>query len=123
MEPLLIVGILVGVMLGYLLARVWFLLNIKRLQKKSVHQSRSTTLGFVQEKVAPLLPEFPYHIKDLVFLGKWVDYVVLDGLHAGDLHEVVFVEIKTWTSRLNANERAIKKAIDAWRVRYEVLHY
>ncbi|MBP6085945.1 hypothetical protein KA478_01915 [Patescibacteria group bacterium] len=27
-------------------------------------------MGYVSEKIAPLLPNFPYDYKDLVFLGK-----------------------------------------------------
>lgn len=49
-------------------------------RKQAVQQSKSTTLGYVSEKIAPLLPNFPYNYKDLVFLGKGVDYICFDGL-------------------------------------------
>lgn len=59
--------------------------------------------------------------KDLVFLGKGVDYICFDGLSSGTLREIVFLEIKTGKSTLNANENRIKDAIDKGRVRRETL--
>ena len=82
-------------MLGYLFARIYFLLRIKSSRKAAVSQSRSVVLGHVNEKIAPLLPNFPYYYKDLVFLGKGVDYLVLDGLSSGNLKQIVFLEIKS----------------------------
>lgn len=67
---IIIVGIVIGLVLGYLFARIYFLLKTKSNRKAAVSQSRSVTLGYVHEKMAPLLPNFPYHYKDLMFLGK-----------------------------------------------------
>lgn len=53
---------------------------MKGNRKDAVDRSRSVVLGHVHEKIAPLLPHFPYSYKDLVFLGKGVDYLVFDGL-------------------------------------------
>jgi predicted Holliday junction resolvase-like endonuclease len=77
-------------------------------------------LGHVHEKIAPLLPNFPYQYKDLMFLGKWVDYLVFDGLSAGNLKKIVFLEIKSGVSSLNRNEQMIKNCLAEKRVSYEV---
>ena len=77
-------------------------------------------LGHVHEKIAPLLPNFPYHYKDLMFLGKGVDYLVFDGLSAGNLQKIVFLEIKSGVSGLNKNEQMIKHCLEQKRVSYEV---
>ena len=74
----ILVGVAIGVFLGYLLARIYFLVRIKSSRKAAVSQSRSVVLGHVNEKIAPLLPNFPYYYKDLMFLGKGVDYLVFD---------------------------------------------
>lgn len=58
-------------------------------------QSRSVLLGDVNEKVAPALPGFPYHFKDMVFIGKGIDYLVLDGLAEGKLRQIILLEIKS----------------------------
>ena len=91
----LFIGIALGGLLAYLLLTIHFHHKLSKSNKKSVSQSRSTILGEVSEKVLPLLPEFPYHTKDLVFLGKGVDYVVFDGLSRGNLREIVFLEVKS----------------------------
>lgn len=90
-------------------------------RKQAVQQSKSTTLWYVSEKIAPLLPNFPYSYKDLVFLGKWVDYICFDGLSEGELKQVVFIEIKTWKSQLNKNESMIKTIIEKAKVTWETI--
>lgn len=117
---IIVVWIAIGLVVGYLLARIYFLLKIKSSRKAAVSQSRSVVLGHVNEKIAPLLPNFPYYYKDLVFLGKGVDYLVLDGLSAGNLKQIVFLEIKSWVSGLNRNEQMIKNCVWMKKVSYEV---
>lgn len=75
----------------------------------------------VNEKIAPILPNFPYNYKDLVFIGKWIDYVVFDWLSTGDLREIVFLEVKSWVSNLNRNERMVKDCISSGKISYDIL--
>jgi predicted Holliday junction resolvase-like endonuclease len=118
---ILLGGIGIGLLVGYLFAKIFFLSDIKRHRSSAVKQSQHTTLWYVHEKVAPLLPDFPYQYKDLMFLGKGVDYIVFDGLSSGQVREIVFLEIKSWASQLSSNEKRIKEAIDDKRVRFETL--
>ena len=55
------------------------------------------------------------------FLGAPIDYVVFDGIGAGELREVVLVEVKTGRGKLNRNEREVELAVREGRVRFEVL--
>ncbi|HMT01522.1 MAG TPA: Holliday junction resolvase-like protein [Candidatus Absconditabacterales bacterium] len=125
MEPqtffLISIGILIGICIGYLLGKIFFLQTIKSHRKDAINKSKSVILGGVNEKIAPLLPQFPYSYKDLSFLGKGIDYVVFDGLSQGDLKKIVFIEIKSGQSQLNQNEKMIKNIIDAKKVSYEVI--
>ena len=98
--------------------------------KKRVEKSRSVLLGQVAEHFAPLLPGFAYNPKDARFLGQPVDYLVFNGLNDSDGPrqsdgpgeiEIVFCEIKTGVSQLSANEKAIRDAVAAGRVRFEVM--
>jgi predicted Holliday junction resolvase-like endonuclease len=41
------------------------------------------------------LPGFPYDCKDLVFIGKGIDYLVFDGLARGELEQIILLEIKS----------------------------
>lgn len=94
--------------------------KLKHQRKDAVSRSRSVVLGDVNEKMAPLLPDFPYFYKDLVYMGKGIDYLVFDGLSAWNLRKIVFLEIKTGVSSLNRNERMIKNCIDAQRIEYRI---
>ncbi len=114
----MILWVWIGLLLGYLFAKLYFWQDIKKYRQQAVKQSKAVTLGYVNEKLAPLLPNFPYNYKDLMFLGKWVDYLVFDGLSSDRIKNVIFLEIKSGKSRLNKNEQMIKEAIDAWRVKY-----
>lgn len=116
-----IVGIVLGVIVWRLIAKIAYMQNRSSDRKQSVQQSKATTLWYVSEKIAPLLPNFPYSYKDLVFLGKWVDYICFDGLSTWEMKQVVFLEIKTGKSQLNKNESMIKSVIEKGRVKWETV--
>ena len=117
---IIILAVIVGIILGYLIAKIYFLVSLKHQRSDAVMRSRSVVLGHVNEKIAPLLPDFPYSFKDLVFLGKGIDYLVFDGLAKGDLQKIVFLEVKSGESQLNKNEQMIKKAIERQAISYEI---
>jgi predicted Holliday junction resolvase-like endonuclease len=54
-------------------------------------------------------------------VGAPVDYVVFDGLAAGELRELVLVEVKSGSGSLSPNERAVREAVAEGRVAYEVV--
>jgi len=56
--------------LGYLVAKIYFLLYLRKHRKQAVQKSRQVITGQVSEQIAPLLPDFPYHYKDVMFMGK-----------------------------------------------------
>lgn len=116
----LILWIIIWVSIWYLFAKIYFFLTIKNQRKDAVWRSRSVVMGYVNEKIAPLLPDFPYNYKDLVFLWKWIDYVVFDWLYEGVLKKIIFLEIKSGKSMLNRNEKMIKKCIDSKSIYYEI---
>jgi len=114
------IGIIIWCIIGYLIAKIYFLVKIKGHRQNAVQRSRSVVLWNVHEKIAPMLPNFPYQYKDLVFLGKWIDYLVFDGLSEGNLREIIFLEIKSWVSQLNKNETMIKNCIQDKRFSYKI---
>lgn len=113
--------IVIWLIFWYLIAKIFFLLKIKKHRKHAVNKSSSVILWQVSEKIAPLLPEFPYNFKDLTFIGKWIDYIVFNWLSHKNLQEIVFIEIKTWKSSLNWNEKMIRDCINSGKVRYEII--
>lgn len=119
-EMLILFWIIIGLIIWYLIARIYFFIKIKNQRQDAVTRSRNVVLGNVNEKIAPLLPNFPYHYKDLMFLWKWVDYIVFDWLSHGNLKKIIFLEIKTNTSTLNKNESMIKQCIEQKRIEYQI---
>jgi len=94
--------------------------NFARENKRRLEQSRAVLKGQAVEQLAPLLPGFPYSLKDARFMGQPVDYLIYSGLaETGQVRELVFCEIKTGQSRLTPVEVSIKEAVESGRIRFE----
>ena len=114
----LIIGIIFGFVIGFLWVQIRRIGVEKKIRQDAVRGSRNAITGEIYEKILPSMPNFPYAPKDMVFVGKWTDYIIFDGLSEGDLREIIFLEIKSGKSRLNANEKMIKKILDEKIVRF-----
>lgn len=114
----LICGVIIGVLIWLFFARMRHRGELGAARKSSVNTSRAVLLGDVYEKVLPALPDFPFAPKDMTFLGKWVDYVIFDGLSEWHLREIVFLELKSGSSRLSKNEQMIQDCLARKRVRF-----
>jgi predicted Holliday junction resolvase-like endonuclease len=114
----LIFGSLLWFVVGVFIMRLLSLHEHKWVRNKAVQWSRSSIFGEVYEKILPALPNFPYAPKDMVFIGKWCDYIIFDGLSEGSLREIVFLELKSGNATLNKNEKAIQYLVDHRRVRF-----
>ena len=116
------VGLLVGAGAVALMALVLWWRQKRSLRKELARQQRSTLKGQIAEQLAPWWPGFPYQASDARFLGAPIDLVVFDGL-SDDAAEVsvVLVELKTGKAKLSKNERRVKAAVQAKRVRFETI--
>jgi predicted Holliday junction resolvase-like endonuclease len=116
-------SIAVGLATGLVVAFVYFLLWKARytrdIRRDSVDRSRATISGQVHEQLVPYLPDFPFNPKDVRFMGAPVDLIVFDGLSAGKLERIVFVEVKTGASTLTTRERQIRDMVLARGVSWE----
>lgn len=127
---LTLVAVVVGVLLGFLVGRALTTRSLeldyrereREARRDSVDRSRATLSGQFLEKLAPHFPDFPYEPTDLRFLGTPVDYVVFDGLSAGEVDEIVFLEVKSGASGLTTKERRVRDAVEAGAVRWDVYH-
>ncbi len=128
--PLIIAGILVlfcvGLFLGLILGRRTGRLEVEQKlpdrlvaeREDAVKRSRAVLGGQVAEQLAPYLPDFPCSFEDARFLGKPLDYVCFSGASAGEVDEIVFVEVKTGESTLSKVEKSARQAIIDGRVRW-----
>ncbi len=120
-EKIILIWIAIWTILGYLIARLLFGIQNRWQRKNAIERSKHVIMWQINEKIAPILPWFPYNYKDLVFIGKWIDYIVFDWLSTGYLKQIVFLEIKSWNSNLNRNEAMIKYCLDNKKVYYDIL--
>jgi len=120
-QPIIIIWIIIGLVIWYLIAKLYFEIKVRWQRKNAVERSKNVLIWQVNEKIAPILPWFPYNYKDLVFIGKWIDYLVFDWLSKWNLREIVFLEVKSGNSGLNRNEIMIKKCIENGKIAYDIL--
>lgn len=100
---------------------IWKIIKYKELKKErelSIKKSKQVILWEVYEKVLPFLPNFPYATRDMIFVWKWIDYIIFDWLSAWELKEVIFLEVKSWKSKLNNNEKMIRDTINKNKISY-----
>jgi len=70
------------------------------------------------EQLAPYLPDFPFSPTEAKFIGTPIDFLIFRGMDAQHIEEVIFVEVKSGSARLNQNEHSLKDAIQSKRVRW-----
>lgn len=105
-----------GKKIGLISANRFWESKISQIRKETADKSKSIIKGQVAEQFAPYLPEFPFTPSDCHFLGKPVDFIVFNNLNEPEKSSIIFVEVKTGTSKLNQNEKNLKIAIESKRV-------
>lgn len=101
--------------------------SIKEARNRSIDGSRAVIKGKIAEQLAPVLPNFKYLPSDARFMGDPVDYVVFNGYtdlkdsNAESNLEVVILDIKAGQASLSKFQEAIAQAVNAGRVRFEVV--
>jgi len=114
-------GLIIGLLVGLVAFIVWRARHAGAIRADAVARSLAVTVGKVSEQLVPYLPGFGYNPKDARFLGSPVDFVVFDGLDAGALRRVIFLEVKTGAAALSTRERQVRDAIESGRVAWDEL--
>jgi len=97
--------------------------KLEAVVKTRLKQSRAVLGGLVSEQIAPLLPDFPFDPGDCRFMGKPVDFIVFKGMNEQNISEVVFLEVKTGSSKsLSQQEKRLRETIQAGRVSWAQLN-
>ena len=117
----LLLGIVIGLFVAWLYFLIWKLRYTRAIRENAVQRSLAVTAGKVHEQLVPYLPEFGFNPKDARFLGSPVDLVVFDGLSAGDVQRVVFLEVKTGGAQLTEREKQVRAVIEARQVEWAEL--
>lgn len=100
---------------------LWKARYTRAVRQDAIQRSIAVTAGKVYEQLVPYLPDFPFNPKDVRFLGSPVDFVVFDGLNAGHVERIVFVEVKTGDAQLSGRERRVRDAVQEGRIEWHEL--
>ena len=87
--------------------------KFKKLQSQK--KSSEVRTGQIAEHFAPLLKDFKYDRKQARFLATPIDFIIFEE------EEIIFMEVKTGNSQLNANQRRVKKQEKKKKIRWETL--
>ncbi len=115
-----LIFLLLGAALGSGFAWIKMKSRIKAERADAAKRSRAVVGGQAAERLSPWLAGFPADPTEVRFLGTPVDFAAFAGLSQGNVSEVVFIEVKTGSSRLSPAEESLKAAVEAGRVRYEI---
>jgi predicted Holliday junction resolvase-like endonuclease len=115
---ILAIGMKIGMLVGRLHAERGMRELVESGRQDAVKRSRAVIGGQAAEQFAPFLPGFPADATEVRFVGKPVDYVSFSGSSRGAIEEILFIEVKTGSSRLSPVEKSLRDAIAAGKVRY-----
>jgi predicted Holliday junction resolvase-like endonuclease len=89
-------------------------------QKRVETTTNSVNMGFILERLAPVLEHFPFDKNDCRSLFDPIDYVIFEGLQkTGKVQKIFFVDIKSGKAKLKANQKAIKQMIEQKKVEFK----
>jgi predicted Holliday junction resolvase-like endonuclease len=95
--------------------------------QRAVNSARTTHVGLITQQLAPLLPDFPYNVKDVHWIGGTIDMIVWNGLEnslkSGGEVEVVLLDVKSGRAQLTKEQRRIRDAVRDGRVRFDVYRF
>ncbi len=89
-------------------------------QKRVETTTGSVNMGFILERLAPVLEHFPFDKNDCRSLFDPIDYVIFEGLQkTGKVQKIFFVDIKSGKAKLKVNQKAIKQMIEQKKVEFK----
>jgi predicted Holliday junction resolvase-like endonuclease len=92
----------------------------KKISEKSEISTTAINIGFISERIAPLLEDFSFERNDCRSLFDPIDYVIFEGLSKkNSVSKILFTEIKTGKARLNPHEKEIRNLVERNQVTWD----
>jgi len=112
------IGIIFGLILGLIFI---YRVAVSPLRRKveeltQQKQSLSTTYGKITEQFAPFMKSYPFPPENFRFIGSPIDGVQFED------DRIIFVEIKTNTSKLSKEQKRIRKLVQDKKVEWFEFH-
>lgn len=115
-----IIAFIIGKVIGRLQSEKTFKQRLLAARKDSNNRSRSIIKGQVSETFAPLMPNFPLPSSQCQFLGKPVDFIGFKEDDNGNISQVIFIEVKSGSSKLSKREKSLQSVINDGKVSYVI---
>ncbi len=92
----------------------------KKIKMKSEKAAESINIGFISERLAPVMKDFKFEHNDCRSMGEPIDYIIFEGLSKkGIVTKMFFVDIKTGNARLNKHQKNIKEVVEKKKVEFD----
>jgi predicted Holliday junction resolvase-like endonuclease len=92
----------------------------KNIKARAEKGAEAVNFGFIAERIAPVMKEFPFNNNDCRSLFDPIDYVIFDGLSKSDkVSRIIFSDVKTGNAKLQKNQKQIKSAVENKKVEIE----
>jgi predicted Holliday junction resolvase-like endonuclease len=94
--------------------------RMKHIPNSSESGAQAVNAGLIWERLAPCMDSFCFDRNECRSLFDPVDYIVFEGLRKEEVRRVLFLEIKTGTSRLKPPQRQLKALVESKHVSMQV---
>jgi predicted Holliday junction resolvase-like endonuclease len=92
----------------------------KKISEKSEVSTTAINIGFISERIAPLMRDFYFDRNDCRSLFDPIDYIIFEGLSKkNSVSKILFTEIKTGKARLNDHQKEIRNLVERKQVTWD----
>jgi len=92
----------------------------KGISRRSETATTTINIGFISERIAPLMKDFCFDRNDCRSLFDPIDYIIFEGLSTkNSVSKILFTEIKTGKARLNDHQKEIRNLVERKQVTWD----
>jgi predicted Holliday junction resolvase-like endonuclease len=92
----------------------------KAISRRSETATETINIGFILERIAPIMRDFRFDRNDCRSLFDPIDYIIFEGLSKkNSVSKILFTEIKTGKARLNLHQKEIRKLVECKQVTWD----
>ena len=92
----------------------------KKISKKSEISTTAINIGFISERIAPLMKDFRFERNDCRSLFDPIDYIIFEGLSKkNSVSRILFTEIKTGKANLTGKQKEIRNLVERKQVTWD----
>jgi predicted Holliday junction resolvase-like endonuclease len=92
----------------------------KAISRRSETATTTINIGFISERIAPLMKDFRFERNDCRSLFDPIDYIIFEGLSKkNSVSKILFTEIKTGKANLTGKQKEIRNLVEHKQVTWD----